>query len=58
MIEFTNTPWICTCCGYTYDPGIGDPENGIPPETPFESLPDDWVCPLCKALKIAFEQIG
>lgn len=37
----------CTVCGYRYDPAVGDPENGIPPRTPFASLPHEWVCPLC-----------
>ena len=34
-------------CQYVYDPAIGDPSQGIPPGTPFEKLPDNWVCPLC-----------
>jgi rubredoxin len=49
--------WICTCCGYVYDPATGDPQNGIPPGTPFEQLPADWHCPVCYALKKAFEKI-
>lgn len=49
--------WVCTCCGYVYEPEMGDPENGIPAGTPFEKLPDTWVCPLCRALKKAFEVI-
>lgn len=48
----------CTICGYEYDPAEGDPENGIAPGTPFEELPDDWVCPVCGAGKDAFEKIG
>jgi rubredoxin len=47
--------WVCTCCGYVYDPAAGDPEHGIAPGTPFQALPDGWVCPLCLALKKAFE---
>ena len=47
--------WVCTCCGYVYDPEVGDPENGIPAGTPFDKLPETWVCPLCYALKKAFE---
>ena len=50
------TKYVCTVCGYVYDPAKGDPENGIPPGTTFESLPDDWVCPVCGAGKEAFEQ--
>lgn len=37
--------WVCTLCGYVYDG-----------ETPFEELPDDWLCPLCGAPKSAFEK--
>ena len=32
-------------CGYVYDPAVGDPENGIALGTPFEEIPEDWVCP-------------
>ena len=47
----------CDVCGYVYDPEIGDPESGIPPGTPFEGLPDDWVCPVCGASKDEFEKV-
>lgn len=47
----------CTVCGYIYDPDEGDPEHNIPPGTPFENLPDDWVCPSCGASKDQFEPI-
>jgi len=29
----------------------------IPPGTPFEELPDDWVCPICGAGKEDFEEV-
>jgi rubredoxin len=45
----------CTVCGYLYNPGQGDPDNGIDPGTSFEALPDDWVCPVCGASKDLFE---
>lgn len=48
--------WICTICQYVYDPEAGDPDRGIPAGTPFDSLPDDWCCPLCGAGKDAFEK--
>jgi rubredoxin len=48
--------WKCTVCGYVYDPEVGDPDGGIPAGTPFESLPDDWVCPICGATKDQFEK--
>ena len=48
--------YICTVCQWVYDPEIGDPEQGIEPGTPFESLPDDYVCPLCGVGKEDFEE--
>lgn len=47
----------CSVCGWVYDPEIGDPEGSIAPGTPFEKLPDDWVCPVCGAAKSDFERI-
>ncbi len=46
----------CTVCGYVYDPAAGDPDNGIKAGTPFEELPDTWVCPVCGAPKAEFER--
>jgi flavin reductase (DIM6/NTAB) family NADH-FMN oxidoreductase RutF/rubredoxin len=37
--------WVCSVCGYVYD---GD--------VPFEELPDDWKCPICKQPKDVFEK--
>lgn len=48
----------CSVCGYIYDPEKGDPESGVNPITPFESLPDDWVCPICGAGKDEFEELS
>ncbi len=47
--------YVCSICGWVYDPEKGDPENGVEPGTPFEDVPDDWVCPLCGAAKDMFE---
>ena len=46
--------YICTVCGYVYDPPAGDPDNGIAPGTAFEDLPDDCVCPVCGVGKDEF----
>lgn len=35
--------WVCSVCGYVYDG-----------EIPFEELPDDFRCPVCKQPKSAF----
>ena len=47
--------YVCTVCGYVYDPEKGDPDAGIQPGTAFEDLPEDWVCPLCGVGKEDFE---
>ncbi len=39
--------WVCLVCGYVYDEAIEG--------TPFEDLPEDWTCPLCKHPKSDFE---
>jgi rubredoxin len=48
--------YVCTVCGYVYDPEKGDPDNGINPGTSFADLPEDWVCPICGAGKSDFEK--
>ncbi len=47
----------CMVCGYIYDPEKGDPDNGVKPGTTFDKLPEDWVCPICGALKDQFEKV-
>lgn len=46
----------CSVCGYIYDEEKGIPKDGIAPGTKWESLPDDWVCPLCGAVKAEFDK--
>jgi len=48
--------YVCTICGYIYDPSTGDPDNGVSPNTRFEDLPDSWECPVCGASKADFEK--
>lgn len=38
--------WVCGICGYEYDGTV-----------PFEELPEDFVCPLCKQPKSVFKQV-
>lgn len=49
--------WICTVCGYVYDPAQGDPANGVQPGTKFEDIPAEWVCPDCGVGKDQFEKV-
>ena len=46
--------YVCSVCGYVYDPAVGDESQGIAPGTPFEELPDDWHCPRCRQPKDKF----
>lgn len=48
--------YVCSVCGYVYDPAVGDPDNNIDPGTSFEQLPEDWVCPVCGVGKDQFEK--
>ena len=48
--------WVCTVCGYVYDPEAGDPDSGVALGTSFEEIPEDWVCPLCGVGKGMFEK--
>ena len=42
--------YICRICGYVYD----EAKEAVP----FDTLPDDWKCPLCGAAKADFEPEG
>ncbi|MGB7479110.1 MAG: rubredoxin [Burkholderiaceae bacterium] len=46
--------WMCGPCGFVYDEARGMPDDGIPPGTPFEDIPDDWECPDCGVGKADF----
>lgn len=51
--------WVCMSseCGYIYIPSRGDKSQHIPPGTPFEALPDTWVCPNCGNKKENFKKL-
>ena len=46
--------WICKVCSMIYDPAKGDPDSGIAAGTPFESITDAWICPICQTRKANF----
>ncbi len=50
--------YVCTVCGYIYDPAEGDPTQGIAPGTAFEALPEEWRCPVCGVPKSDFVKEG
>ncbi len=49
--------WRCGSCDYVYDEAHGDPDEGIPPGTEWDALPDDWICPECGADKEDFTPV-
>ena len=53
--ELNMDKYVCPC-GYEYDPAAGDPEHGVAPGTPWEQVPEDWVCPICGMGKDVFEK--
>ncbi len=48
--------YVCTICGYVYDPEQGEPDNDIAAGTSFDDLPEDYECPICGAGKDDFEK--
>jgi rubredoxin/flavin reductase (DIM6/NTAB) family NADH-FMN oxidoreductase RutF len=57
-MEVVMQKYRCEVCNYIYDPAVGDPDGGIAPGTPFEKLPDNWLCPVCGADKSQFVREG
>ena len=49
--------WQCIVCGFEYDEEEGWEEDGIPPGTAWDDVPDDWLCPECGVGKIDFEMM-
>ncbi|MFZ6692850.1 rubredoxin [Undibacterium sp. SXout20W] len=47
----TYRQYCCVTCGMVYDEEYGLPEDGFPPGTRWEAIPDDWTCPDCSASK-------
>jgi rubredoxin len=48
--------YVCSVCGYVYDPEIGEPDLDIAPGTAWEDLPADFACPVCGVGKELFEE--
>jgi rubredoxin len=49
--------YMCVICGFIYEEEKGLPDDGIPPGTRWEDLPETWTCPDCGASKDDFEMI-
>ena len=57
VINMEMKKYKCKKCGWIYDPKMGDQLSDIPPGTPFEELPEEWICPRCYAPKSQFEKM-
>ena len=56
QVKMEKDLYVCNLCGYVYDPEVGDPDSGIAPGTPFEDIPNTWVCPICGVDKSNFSK--
>ena len=45
--ECSMDKYVCSVCGYVYDPEQGDPQGCIRAGTSFRDLPSGWSCPEC-----------
>lgn len=46
--------YVCDVCGWVYDPAKGHPDSSIAAGTPWDKVPEDFVCPECGAGKDSF----
>ena len=49
--------YVCQGCGYEYNPDRGDEENEIEEGTPFDKLPEEYICPKCGEEKDNFIKV-
>lgn len=49
--------YVCNSCWYVYDEEAGDPKAGVGPNTLFENLSEDWLCPVCLLTKEHFSPL-
>ncbi|HBE91356.1 MAG TPA: rubredoxin [Gammaproteobacteria bacterium] len=49
--------WQCLVCGFIYDESKGLPDEGVPPGTRWDDIPDTWQCPDCGVTKSEFDMI-
>lgn len=49
--------WRCVVCDFEYDEARGAPDEGIPPGTAWEDIPESWSCPECGASKADFVMV-
>ena len=55
--ELSAGEWVCNVCGYVYDERAGVPGDDIAPGTPWEAVPEGWLCPDCGVGKHDFTKM-
>ena len=53
----TYAKYACSTCDLVYDEALGWPDEGFPPRTRWDHIPDDWMCPDCSASKEDFYKV-
>lgn len=48
--------YVCTVCGYVYSVADGCEDQEVAPNTEFENVKEDFVCPICGVGKDLFEE--
>ncbi|HVL08511.1 MAG TPA: rubredoxin [Burkholderiaceae bacterium] len=49
--------WLCSVCGFVYSEEAGLPDEGIAAGTPWENVPETWLCPECGVGKSDFQMV-
>ena len=52
---FAMQKYVCTVCGYVYDPEAGESSQDVAPGTKWEDVREDFLCPDCGVGKDSFE---
>lgn len=47
--------FVCTVCGYVYDPEVGEFGQDVAPGTKWEDVRGDFLCPDCGVGKDSFD---
>lgn len=50
--------YVCNICDWTYDEENGLESQGIQPNTKWEDVKEDFVCPLCNVKKDEFTKVN
>lgn len=48
---------LCTVCNWVYNPEIGEPNQGVEPNTAWADVPDYFLCPECNLGKDVFVEV-